>query len=49
MVNKSKYTGFLSDGSENGRSVLGHSSVDSLNLMYWKETKNFADGCSAHI
>lgn len=27
----------------------GHSSIDSDNLIYWKETKNFADGCSAHI
>jgi hypothetical protein len=22
---------------------------DSLNTMYWKETKNMADGCSAHV
>jgi len=28
---------------------LRHTAVDSNNLMYWKETKNFADGCSAHI
>ena len=27
----------------------GHHSYDSNNLMYWKETKNFNNGCSAHI
>ena len=27
----------------------GHRSYDSANLMYWKETKNFENGCSAHI
>jgi hypothetical protein len=26
-----------------------HSAMDSLNLLYYKETKNFADGCSAHV
>ncbi len=26
-----------------------HRSYGSLNLMYWKETKGFEDGCSAHI
>jgi hypothetical protein len=26
-----------------------HSSVDNLNLIYWKETKNFQDGCSSHL
>ena len=26
-----------------------HSSVNNQNLIYWKETKNFQDGCSAHI
>ena len=26
-----------------------HFSAASTNLIYWKETKNFADGCSAHI
>ena len=26
-----------------------HTSVQNLNLIYWKETKNFQDGCSAHI
>mmetsp|Transcript_7462 Transcript_7462/g.10983 ORF Transcript_7462/g.10983 Transcript_7462/m.10983 type:complete len:1688 (-) Transcript_7462:558-5621(-) len=28
---------------------VGHTSTDNSNLIYWKETKNFADGCSAHI
>lgn len=27
----------------------GHNSYDNLNLLYWKETKNFQNGCSAHI
>jgi len=27
----------------------GHMSFNNNNLMYWKETKNFANGCSAHI
>ena len=27
----------------------GHWSSGNLNNIYWKETKNFADGCSAHI
>jgi len=27
----------------------GHHSVENLNLIYWKETKNFQDGCSSHI
>ena len=27
----------------------GHVSYNNNNLIYWKETKNFADGCSAHI
>eukprot|EP00521_Asterionellopsis_glacialis_P010052 CAMPEP_0195289328 /NCGR_PEP_ID=MMETSP0707-20130614/5656_1 /TAXON_ID=33640 /ORGANISM="Asterionellopsis glacialis, Strain CCMP134" /LENGTH=272 /DNA_ID=CAMNT_0040349321 /DNA_START=168 /DNA_END=983 /DNA_ORIENTATION=+ len=26
-----------------------HASLNNLNLMYWKETKNFDDDCSAHI
>jgi hypothetical protein len=26
-----------------------HASFNNLNLIYWKETKSFADGCSAHI
>ncbi|CAF1388475.1 unnamed protein product [Adineta ricciae] len=26
-----------------------HTSVHNQNLIYWKETKNFQDGCSAHI
>jgi hypothetical protein len=26
-----------------------HTSINNLNLIYWKETKNFVDGCSAHI
>lgn len=26
-----------------------HTSVDNANAIYWKETKSFADGCSAHI
>jgi len=26
-----------------------HTSIDNNNLIYWKETKVFADGCSAHI
>jgi hypothetical protein len=26
-----------------------HSSVHNKNLVYWKETKNFQDGCSAHL
>ena len=26
-----------------------HSSLDSLNLIYWKTTKNMADGCASHI
>jgi hypothetical protein len=27
----------------------GHISISNLNLIYWKESKNFEDGCSAHI
>ena len=27
----------------------GHIAVNNNNNIYWKETKNFADGCSAHI
>ena len=27
----------------------GHHSYDNLNLIYWKETKGFEDGCAAHI
>ncbi len=26
-----------------------HHSFENLNLIYWKETKNFEDGCAAHI
>jgi hypothetical protein len=26
-----------------------HSSLDNDNLIYWKDTKNFQDGCSAHL
>jgi hypothetical protein len=26
-----------------------HVSINNLNNIYWKETKNFADGCSGHI
>ncbi|CAF4040020.1 unnamed protein product [Adineta steineri] len=26
-----------------------HTSINNNNLIYWKETKNFQDGCSAHI
>lgn len=26
-----------------------HSSLDNNNLIYWKTTKNFQDGCSAHF
>jgi hypothetical protein len=26
-----------------------HTSVNNLNLVYWKETKNFANGCASHI
>lgn len=28
---------------------LHHTSIFNNNLIYWKETKNFADGCSAHV
>lgn len=27
----------------------GHHSYDNNNLLYWKETKNFHNGCSAHV
>eukprot|EP00559_Dactyliosolen_fragilissimus_P007575 CAMPEP_0184856030 /NCGR_PEP_ID=MMETSP0580-20130426/1187_1 /TAXON_ID=1118495 /ORGANISM="Dactyliosolen fragilissimus" /LENGTH=1243 /DNA_ID=CAMNT_0027350795 /DNA_START=75 /DNA_END=3803 /DNA_ORIENTATION=- len=27
----------------------GHHSFNNLNLIYWKETKNFENGCSAHL
>jgi hypothetical protein len=27
----------------------GHTSMKNQNLIYWKETKNFADGCSSHV
>ena len=27
----------------------GHQSYNNLQLIYWKETKNFENGCSAHI
>ena len=27
----------------------GGSSINNLNLIYWKTTKNFEDGCSAHL
>ena len=30
-------------------SYVDHTSVDNTNLIYWKTTKNFNDGCSAHI
>jgi hypothetical protein len=26
-----------------------HASIDCLSGLYWKNTKNFADGCSAHV
>ncbi|CAF3008670.1 unnamed protein product [Rotaria sp. Silwood2] len=26
-----------------------HTSIENNNLIYWKETKNFQDGCSSHI
>ena len=26
-----------------------HASINNLNLVYWKETKNFANGCASHI
>ena len=26
-----------------------HASLNNENLIYWKDTKNFQDGCSAHI
>lgn len=26
-----------------------HISFQNLNVLYWKETKSFADGCSAHV
>jgi len=26
-----------------------HTSIHNNELMYWKETKNFADGCSSHV
>ncbi|CAF1388780.1 unnamed protein product [Rotaria magnacalcarata] len=26
-----------------------HTSINNNNLIYWKETKNFQDGCSSHI
>ena len=28
---------------------LRHTSLSNNNLIYWKSTKNFADGCSSHI
>ena len=28
---------------------LRHTSIANNNLIYWKETKNFQDGCSAHL
>lgn len=27
----------------------GHHSYSNLNLIYWKETKNFGNGCSSHL
>ena len=27
----------------------GHHSYNNLNLIYWKETKNFGNGCSSHL
>ena len=27
----------------------GHHSTDSNNLLYWKETKNFENGCGSHV
>jgi len=26
-----------------------HISINNQNLIYWKETKNFADECTSHI
>ena len=43
------------DNDKNGQYGLGdiqyhaHSAINSGSLMYWKETKSFSDGCSAHI
>eukprot|EP00934_Nitzschia_sp_Nitz4_P001960 Nitzschia sp. Nitz4//scaffold89_size161592//205//3093//NITZ4_002358-RA/size161592-processed-gene-0.210-mRNA-1//-1//CDS//3329559556//1960//frame0 len=28
---------------------VGHASINNKNLIYWKESKNFENGCSAHI
>lgn len=27
----------------------GHHSYSNLNLIYWKATKNFGNGCSSHL
>jgi hypothetical protein len=26
-----------------------HTSIENTNLIYWKETKNFQDGCASHL
>jgi hypothetical protein len=30
-------------------SHYGHQSIDNNNLIYWKETKTFANGCGSHL
>lgn len=27
----------------------GHNAYSNFNNLYWKETKNFANGCSSHL
>lgn len=43
------HNGFVGQYEAGDIGYSGHTSTDNTNLIYWKETKNFADGCSAHI
>jgi hypothetical protein len=40
---------FVGGYNVNDVQFRGHVAWDNLNNLYWKETANFADGCSAHI
>ena len=40
---------FVGQYNAGGLQYRFHTSIQNQNLIYWKETKNFQDGCSAHI
>ncbi|KAK1742392.1 hypothetical protein QTG54_006957 [Skeletonema marinoi] len=43
------YNAFVGHYEAGDMQYNGHQSFENNNLMYWKETKNFENGCSAHI